>query len=400
MKRFVSISAAAFLLFGTLPALAAGQAPDAARFHSRAQEILAHWGSPGAVVSIVKNGQVLFQQGYGQTKLQDGHPVTPSTMTTVASVTKTFNSVALGILVEEGLLAWDDPVKHHVPEFRFADEFRTEATTLRDLITHRGGLPAVLGGLRSMEYTMPQLLADLPSQPPVAGFRERVEYSQVGIALLGEVVRRVSGMSWGQFVHSRILQPLEMASSYAGSTAFLAAFPDPEAVPHLMGRTLRRDGQLVPGPWRGAGEIYTPAGGLVTTAEDMSRFMRALLAAGRFGEQGLLSSGSLAELHAPRAVEGTPYGPILSPFGGIVAYSMGWIAHDFAGYRIVEHPGSNFGSSTIALVPSEDIGVFVSSSANFSLDSDRLVSALKFAALAYALDLEDRDWIGLLVSRN
>jgi CubicO group peptidase (beta-lactamase class C family) len=315
-------------------------------------------------------------------------------------VTKTFNAVALAMLVHDGVIAWDDPVQRHIPEFHFGDAFRAKATTIRDLVSHRAGLPGVVGDLWSMEYGMEQLLAELPSQRVSLAFRERMEYSQVGIALLGEVVRRASGLLWPDFVRARILAPLGMTSSYAGTAVFLQAFPDPEAVPNLMGRVLCRDGQFVSGPWRGVGEVYAPAGAVVTTGEDMARFMLFLLAGGRINGEVLLPQAGIAELYVPRAVDGTPYGPILSPFGGLVAYCMGWIAHDFDGHRVVEHPGSNFGSSTLALVPSRGVGVFISSSATFSLDSDRMVSALKFASLAYALGIDDRDWVSLFASEK
>lgn len=374
------------------PLHAAAQNADSVSFEHAVRGIRASWGNPGVVVSIVRDGDALFTAGYGETKLLGDELVTPSTLVSVASVTKSVNSVALAMLVADGTIRWDDPVKSVIPEFRFADEYRTESTTIRDLIAHRAGLPAVIGGILSLDYRMIDLLEELPEREPRMAFREKVDYSQVGIALLGEVVARASRSSWSDFVHTRIFEPLGMASTYPGTLAFLEVHPQPEAVPHLMGRVSRRDGEYVADEWRGAGHIYAPAGGMLTTGEDMTRFMRFLLTGGTGDGRSLLSPELIAELHEPRGIEGSPYGSVVSPFGGLVAYGMGWIVHDFDGHRVVEHPGSNFGSSVVALIPESDIGVFVSTSATFSLDSDRFVSALKFAALSYALGIAQQDW--------
>lgn len=394
--RSVWILLTGFVVAG--PVHAVPQNAEAVSLEHAVRDIRGTWGDPGVVITIVKDGRVLLQRGYGDTKLSGGQPVTPSTLVSVASVTKTVNSVAIAMLVADGAIRWNDPVRSVIPEFRFVDEYRTESTTIQDLITHRAGLPAVIGDIRSLDYPMTDLLHELPSREPRIAFRERVDYSQVGIALLGEIVARASGTSWSHFVRTRILEPLGMASTYAGTLAFLEVYPEPQAVPHLMGRLLRREGEYVAGEWRGVGNIYTPAGGMISTGEDMSRFMRFVLSGGTADGRSLLDSALIAELHEPRGVEGSPYGPVVSPFGGLVAYCMGWIAHDFEGHRVVEHPGSNFGSSVVALVPDAGVGVFVSTAATYSLDSDRLVSALKFAALSYALGITQRDWMAVFAS--
>ncbi|MEW6753922.1 MAG: alpha/beta fold hydrolase [Candidatus Latescibacterota bacterium] len=369
-------------------------------FDRRVEGILKRWGAPGAVVVIVKDGAVLLQRGYGTTRVGGGSPVTPSTLTSVASVTKTLNATALALLVDDGVLSWDDPVGKHIPEFQFADAYRTEHTTLRDLLSHRAGLPPLLGGLWDMDYSIPDLLRQLPAAEPRIAFRQRIDYSQVGIALLGEVVARASGLDWAAFVQTRIFDPLGMTASYPGTEAFLRRYPGPGAVAHLMGRAVLQDGRVVDGEWRGPGRIYTPAGGIVTTGEDMARFMLMLLNGGRIDGRRLLRPERIEEMHAPQEVEASPYGPVMNPLGSLVCYCLGWIAHDYEGRRIAEHPGSNFGSSTVALMPSEGIGVFVSSGATYSLDSDRMVSALKFEAFDLALGLPGRDWQALLGSED
>lgn len=369
-------------------------------FEEQIEAILSHWSAPGAVITIVKDAQVLLVHGYGSTKVEGGIPVTATTLTSVASVTKTFNATALEMLVGDRAITWDDPVKQYIPEFVFADRYRTDHTTIRDLMTHRAGLPAVLGGLWDVDYTIEDVLRELPTAEPRIDFRQRVDYSQVGIALLGEVVARVSRSNWSAFVQARILEPLGMKATYPSTAVFLQVYPDPEAVDNLMGRAVMQDGGVVNGPWKGAGSIYTPAAGIVTTGEDMAKFMLFLLNGGTSEGRQLLSQERVEEMHTPQEVEGSPYGPVINPLTKLVAYCLGWIAHEYEGRKIVEHPGSNFGSSVVALMSGEGIGVFVSSSANYSLESDRMVSALKFTAFDFALGLRGRNWRALLSKEN
>jgi CubicO group peptidase (beta-lactamase class C family) len=364
-------------------------------FDRQVQEILDHWAAPGAAIAIVKGGEPLLIRGYGSTRVSGGQQVTATTLTSVGSVTKTVNSIALGILVAEGKIAWDDPVRRYLPQFEFGDAYRSDHTTIRDLITHRAGLPNIMGGLWSMSYTIEDLFKQLPAATPTIAFRERVQYSQVGIALLGDVVRAASGTSWPNFVQQKVLDPLQMRLSYPGTEAFLRAYPDSNVDPRLMGRAVRMGNVVSDGPWKGVGRIYTPAGGLVTTAEDMTKFLRFLLRP-EGGELSGITRATLEELFTPQEVDRSPYQSLVSPLSGLVTYCLGWIAHEYQGEVILEHPGSNFGSSVLAIMPSQEIGVFVSSNANYSFDSDRMVSALKFAAIDHALGQPTRDWIALM----
>jgi CubicO group peptidase (beta-lactamase class C family) len=369
-----------------------------AEFNRQVEAILDHWGAPGAVVAIVKDGDPLLVQGYGATRVAGGGRATPNTLNSVASVTKAFNSIVMAMLVAEGKVAWDDPVKKHIPEFEFADSYRTEHTTLRDVITHRAGLPSSLGALTSMTYTMEQMLEALQTAPPRIAFRERIDYSQVGIALFGEVVRRTTDESWSAYLDRRILEPLGMRSTFAGTNAFLEAYPSPGDVAHVMGRAVRADGQISDGTWRGVGTVYTPAGGIVTSADDMARFLAFVLNPRASAVTGI-DDDVLHELFTPQEIDRGPYSSVINPLSGLVAYGLGWFAHEYAGSMIMEHPGSNFGSSVVAVLPGRGIGVFLSSGATYSLDSDRMVSALKFASIDYALGAPPRDWITLLGAR-
>jgi CubicO group peptidase (beta-lactamase class C family) len=390
------ILAVAGLAIACLPALLEGQSALGTALRPDIERILAHWGAPGVAVAVVRDGEVLLAGGFGSTRATGGIPVDGSTLTSVASVTKPFAAVAMGMLVDDGLASWDDPVVRHIPEFRFAEPWRSGEITIRDLFAHRSGLPAVLGGFRAPDYTVERVLAELPTAEPRMAFRERIDYSQVGFALVGEIVARAGRSSWPEFVRRRILEPLGMHSTYPGTAAFLTAHPAPAGHAALMGRAVRRDGGIVDTPWWGAGDIYAAAGGTVTTAEDMTRFMIMLLGGGVADGGRLLHGDRIREMHTPVVIDHGPFTSVVNPHAKIVAYGLGWFLHEHAGRLITEHPGSNVGSSTIALVPAAGIGVFLSSNATYSPASDRMISALKFTIIDHLLGLPRRDWIRLL----
>jgi CubicO group peptidase (beta-lactamase class C family) len=390
------ILAAAGLAIACLPALLHGQSALGTTLRPDIERILAHWGAPGVAVAVVRDGEVLLADGFGSTRASGGIPVDGRTLTSVASVTKPFAAVATGMLVDDGVVSWDDPVVRHIPEFRFAEPWRSEEITIRDLFAHRSGLPAVLGGFRAPDYTIERVLAELATAEPRMAFRDRLDYSQVGLTLVGEIVARADRSSWPDFVRRRILEPLGMVSTYPGTAAFLAAYPAPAAHAALMGRAVRRDGGVVDTPWWGAGDIYAAAGGTVTTADDMSRFMIMLLGDGVVDGRRILHGDRIREMHTPVEIDDGPYASVVNPHAKIVAYGLGWLLHEHAGLLITEHPGSNVGSSTVALIPEAGIGVFLSSNATYSPDSDRMISALKFTIIEHLLDLPRRYWIRLL----
>jgi len=362
-------------------------------FDQKIQSILKHWKAPGVTISVVKNGEVLLAKGFGNTRVDGGVPVTDQTLTSIASVTKPFTATAVGMLIDDGLLNWDDPVIKHIPEFRFAEKYRNENITIRDLLTHRSGLPGLLGGLYDTDYSIKDIFAELPNKEPRIDFRQRLDYSQVGIALVGEIIGRVSGSSWSNFIKSRIFAPLKMESSFSGTKDFFTFYPEVDKIKNLMGRFVKKDDKVIDGLWRGINNAYNSAGGIVTISQDMTKYMLLILNDGLINGQRLISSESIKEILKPHEVENSPYGPIINPRAKIIAYCMGWIAHEYDGMKIVEHPGSNFGSSVVALIPEKNLGVFISSGASYSLESDKMVSAIKLTIIDHALNIKPKEWI-------
>jgi len=151
------------------------------KFDTYVETVLLDWKTPGVVFSVIKNGEYVFVKGYGTRKFGENLPVNGNTLITIASCTKSFTAAAVAILVSEEKLSWDDPVKKHIPEFRFSSDFITEKTTIRDILLHRACLPGIFGDLLNPDYSISDLLRDLQTSKPVCGFREKCAYSQIGL---------------------------------------------------------------------------------------------------------------------------------------------------------------------------------------------------------------------------
>src|ERR1700689_3315617 len=174
---------------------------------------------PGIAVAIIKDGKVIHSRGYGVRSLATGQPVNENTLFGIASNSKAFTTAALGILVDEGKMNWDDKVRKYIPEFKLFDPYVTEEFTIRDLLCHRSGLGLGAGDLMffpdGSDFKIPDIIHNLQFLKPVTSFRSQYAYDNNLYIIAGEVVARASGMSWEDFIDRRILRPVGMSHSAA-----------------------------------------------------------------------------------------------------------------------------------------------------------------------------------------
>jgi CubicO group peptidase (beta-lactamase class C family) len=167
---------------------------------------------PGIAVAVIKDGKVIHSKGYGVRSLNTKEKVDENTLFGIASNSKAFTAAALGILIDEGKLKWDDKVRDYIPEFKLYNPYVTEEFTIRDLLTHRSGMGLGAGDLMffpdSSDFTLKDILYNLRFLKPVSGFRTKYDYDNNLYIVAGEVVARVSGKSWDDFVEERILRPI------------------------------------------------------------------------------------------------------------------------------------------------------------------------------------------------
>lgn len=369
------------------PVMAAAQShpipsPDLAAFHRYVAQAARDWRVPGLAIAIVKDDSLVFARGFGVLDIRKQTAVNEHTRFAVGSTTKAMTAAALGMLVDEGKVRWDDRVIDYVPEFRLYDAYATRETTLRDLVTHRTGLPGTDMLWLLEPYSMPEMIRRLRYIQPTASFRAQMQYQNVVYAVAGTVIERVSGMSWEAFIRSRIFGPLQM-----GESEPLVAGVDTKpnvAVPHSM-----TDDSIRVMPIRTTDPVAS-AGSIWSSVSDMSKWMRFMLDSGRVGTRRLITPATYTELMAPQIRAPLSMYPMLTlAKPRTFSYALGWFVQEYQGRTIYMHTGSIDGmSAIIGLMPDRRMGVFVLA----NLDHSELRHALMYQAFDLYNGNPTRDW--------
>ena len=311
---------------------------------------------PGIAVCVIKDGKVVHSRGYGVRSLATRLQVDENTLFGIASNSKAFTTAALGMLVDEGKIGWDDKVRKYIPEFKLYDPYVTEEFTIRDLLCHRSGMGLGAGDLMffpdSSDFTIPDILHNLQFLKPVTSFRSAYAYDNNLYIVAGEVVARVSGMSWEDFIERRIMAPLGMDHSAASwdrlkdTTDWIDAHAPVEGVVRVIARSRSK--------------VDHAAGGIYSSIADLSKWVICHLAGGKYGPElkPLFSAAVLRERWAPQTITqvGGP-GPYNTHFA---AYGLGFGMSDVKGYKQVSHTGGLEGMVTqITMIPELQLGIIV-----------------------------------------
>lgn len=361
---------------------------DAAAFGVFVERAAAEWKATGLAVAVVQGSDLLFARGYGVLELGRPGRVDEHTLFAVGSTTKAMTAAALGILVDERKLDWDDPVRRHIPEFEVNDPWVSREMTVRDLLTHRGGLPNTDVFWYGREPDMDEMLTRLRAVEPAYSMRSGYAYQNVMYATAGEVVRRVSGMPWHDFVSTRLFGPLGMERSVP--LLRLTRTRSNVASPHHVvdGETVVIDNASV--------DAVAAAGSVWSSVTDMSRWLRMLLAGGVVPDgDRVLSEAVIEEMFRPQALVDRAgfYPTIRITKPRWVTYGLGWFQQDYRGEAVDFHTGSIDGMVAIAgLLRDRKVGVFVLG----NRDHVEVRHAVMLAAFDVFLgpdpDAPDRDW--------
>ena len=312
------------------------------------------WDVPGMAVGIVKDGKVVFTKGYGVQKLGANEKVDENTLFAIASNSKAFTTAALAILIDEGKIGgWDDKVSKYLPEFQLYNPYVTEDLTIRDLVAHRVGLDTFSGDLLWYEttYTDDEVLKRLKFLKPTKGFRSGFGYQNLMFIAAGEIIERVSGKSWSQFVSEKILQPLGMTRT----TTTVRDIKDNAAFPH------NESGGAMRVLHRGNVDAAVAAAGLNSSAADVAKWLILQLNHGKFDNRQIFSERQGWEMHQPAVL--LPISKSASEFipsRHFNAYGLGWNVWDYHGRKVVSHGGGLDGMiSRTALMPQENLGLVI-----------------------------------------
>ncbi len=326
-----------------------------AGFEDEVHAILKDGNVPGAAVILIKDGKVLLSQGFGKRNVSENLDVTPRTLFPIGSSSKAFTTAAIAMLVEEGKLEWDKPIKDYLPTFKLYDQFASERITVRDFLCHRSGLPRHEFMWYGSSMTRKEMVERLAYLEPNADFRARYQYNNLMYATAGYLIEVVTGQTWEDFVATRIFKPLGMSTSNTSVEA--SQKTGDYALPYE-----EKKDKLEEVPFYNNFQALGPAGSISTNLEDVEQWLRFQLNEGKHGETQLLGAEYLTETHTPQVVVPTGQTVPLSKHAEIVNsnYGLGWAVVSYRGHLMVEHGGSIDGfMAEVVLLPDEQIAVAV-----------------------------------------
>ena len=332
---------------GASPAAAARQA--LAGFDAWVDSALTAWHVVGAGVGIIVDGEVVYARGHGLRDRDRQVPATTQTLFAIGSASKAFTVFALGTLVDQGRIAWDTPVTDYLPWFRMYDPEVTRRLSVRDLVTHRSGLPRHdLLWYNNAAITREELVRRLRYLRPNKDLRETFQYNNLMFLTAGYLVGTLMNASWEDAIRSLVFEPLGMAGSNF-SVAESQRAPDfslPYAVRHDTVRTL---------PFRDI-TVMGPAGSINSSVDDMLKWVRMQLSDGTVAGRRVIQAGTLRDMHAPHMPIGLPD---QKEFGA-QDYGMGWFLTSYRGHYRVSHGGNIDGfSALVTLYPQDRLGIVV-----------------------------------------
>lgn len=351
------------------------------------QNTLKTFDVPGISVGIIKDGKIIYSKGFGVRSLTTNQEMTDMTLVGIASNSKGFTATALAILADDGKLNFDDKVSKFIPEFQMYDAYASQEVTIKDLLTHRAGLGLGQGDLMFFPeggtLTINEIIHNVRYLKPENSFRSTLDYNNIMFIVAGEIIHRISGLSWAEFIEQRIMKPVGMTFSYGSYNHAKAANVSNiiEAHAPINGKAV-----AIPHDWN---ETANAAGGIISNIKDMNTWAEFLLN-GFTTKEGkkLVSDKQIQQLwNLQIATPVALKNQYDSNFGG---YGLGWFLTDVKGHKQVYHTGGLLGTVTqFTLIPDMKLGIVVLTNQQSGAAFSTITNTIKDAYLG----VEGKDWL-------
>jgi CubicO group peptidase (beta-lactamase class C family) len=349
-------------------------------------------GVPGAAVAVVYQDEVVYERAFGVREVGKPDAITPETVFQLASMSKSISSTLVAAVVGDGATTWDAVASEILPEFKLSEPWWTAQVTLRDLFSHRSGLPAYAGdGLTAtFGYERDESVHRLRYISPASPIRTAFAYTNLGLSVAAYAAAEAAGQTWEELADERLFAPLGMTTSSYRLSDYASRAN--KAAPHY--RT--RDGNWELGDVTDS-DAASPAGGVSTNVRDLTQWMRLQLGGGVFEGDEVVASAPLLETRRPQILEGSPPDPADGP---ALFYGLGWRMHYDERGRLQVHHIGDFSSgfrTGVSLLPTAGLGIVVLTNAWPNSLSDGIPKAF--------FELVDRgevteDWIGILETQT
>ena len=366
---------------------------DGKQLDNLVKKTLKTFDVPGISVGILKDGKIIYAKGHGVRSLANKKDMNENTLVGVASNSKGFTCFALAMLVDEGKLNWDDKVRKHIPEFQLYDAWVTAQFTVRDLVTHRSGMGLGAGDLmffpEGNDFTSKDVIKNVKHLKPVSSFRSEFMYNNNMFIIAGEVLKRVSGLSWEEFIETKIMKPVGMIHSKASYDRVTDRTNIIDAHTRAEGKVIQ-----IPHDWSATAN---PAGGIMSNVNDMLTWAKFLMN-GAVTKEGkrLLSENQFHELwqlETPMKVRKND-----SYNANFAGYGLGWFLTDVkGGYKQVYHTGGLLGTVTqFTMIPDLDLAIVVLTNQMNGSAFNTITNTVKDTYLGYG----DRNWLHNYGTKN
>ena len=373
------------LIAGSAPSRAAAQAREPwAGLDAYVEAAMRTWQVPGLSLAVVRNDSVIYAKGYGVREFGRPDRVDERTIFAIGSASKAFTSAAIAMLVDEKKVSLDANPSLYLPGFQLYDPYATRELTVRDLLSHRSGLARGELAWYGSGFDRDEIVRRVRFLTPSWSFRSQFGYQNIMYITAGQVVAKVSGRTWDDFVRDRIFTPLGMSAS---TTSIKGVRGQPNvSSPHA---TVNDTVRVI--PWRDIDNAGA-AGSINSNAVDMAQWVRLQLGRGSFGGKALISPRSADEMHQAQTVIRTDSAARASnPDTHLQAYGLGWFLEDYRGRMVVHHGGNVDGfSALVGMLPENRFGVVVLTSQNGS----GLPQAILHRVFDHQLGAPIKDWAG------
>lgn len=327
-----------------------------AGFDAYMHQVVKDWNVPGIGVGIVVGDKLVFSKGYGYRDYGRKLPFTATTTVPIASNTKLFTAIAAGLLVDEGKLDWDKPIRQFVPSIQFQNDDLNRTVTVRDMLSHRTGITRHDGIWFKSDFTQKDLFERLKYLEPAAPMRSTFLYNNMMYAGVGYSIEVLSGKPWEQFVRERLLQPLGMTS-----TSFAIADMVKTSEPGVPFTERRDNTEIYSVPYYSDAIGVAPAGAMNSNIVDMSKWLIALMNDGKLNGKQVIPRNVIKQTLAPSIslpntnLEVRGWGELLN-----TNYGMGRWTTSYRGHLLAYHGGDLPGFHTqVSMMPYDSIGVIV-----------------------------------------
>lgn len=312
---------------------------------------------PGLAIGIIKDNKVIFKKGYGVTSTLDGLAVTTRTIFPVMSCTKAFTATAIGILVDEGKISWNENVIKYLPDFKLSDPWITKELTISDILSHRSGLISYDGDLLwyGTNYTRQEIADKIQYSPIRNNFRVDFGYQNVMYLVAGLIIEKVSGKTWDEFIKGKIFTPLSMVNS---STSILQMEKNINyAKPHLQNKPIKPVNM----------DNIGPAGSVNSNIDEMMNWLQMWLGKGRINDTIIINENTFETITSIKTLTSSTFES---------GYGFGWYISYVAGKKVLKHDGGMPGyKSSIVLFHENSAGIVLLTN-KISPINDQLINVI------------------------